>query len=75
MKELSFEEGGKVYLLCKNIIIKRPNNKFDFKKFGLFIIVWKISKYNYELLLFKMMQIYFIFYISLFEPVSKSVEV
>src|SRR6266699_1694064 len=42
MKRLSFEEGGKVYLLRKNIIIKRSNDKLNFKKLGLFIIVYKI---------------------------------
>ncbi len=53
MKGLSFEERGKVYLLCKNIIIKRSNDKLDFKKLRLFIIIYKISKYNYKLLLLK----------------------
>ncbi|SRR6266566_1140518 len=55
MKGSSFEKGSKVYLFCKNIIIKRLNDKLDFKKFGPFIIVRKISEYNYELLLFKTM--------------------
>ena len=55
MKGLSFEKGDKVYLLCKNIIIKRSNDKLDFKKFGPFIIVWKISENNYELSLSKTM--------------------
>ncbi len=53
MKRPSFKKGGKTYLLYKNIIIKRPNNKLDFKKLGLFIIVRKISKFNYKLLLSK----------------------
>ncbi len=39
MKRPSFEKESKVYLFYKNIIIKQPNNKLDFKKFGLFIIV------------------------------------
>jgi len=39
MKRLSFEKGDKMYLFYKNIIIKRPNNKLDFKKLKLFIIV------------------------------------
>ncbi len=55
MKGLSFKEGGKIYLFYKNITIKRPNNKLDFKKFGLFIIVRKILKNNYKLSLFKTM--------------------
>jgi len=53
IKGLSFEEGDKVYLFYKNIIIKRLNNKLDFKKFGFFIIIQKILKNNYKLLLFK----------------------
>ncbi len=53
MKGPSFEEKGKVYLFYKNIIIKQPNDKLDFKKFRPFIIVYKISEYNYKLSLFK----------------------
>ena len=53
MKGSSFEKRNKIYLLCKNIIIKRPNDKLDFKKFRLFIIIYKISKYNYKLSLSK----------------------
>ena len=75
MKGLSFEEEDKIYLLYKNIIIKRSNNKLDFKKFEPFIIVYKISEYNYELLLFKIIQIHPIFYISLFEFILKSTEI
>ncbi len=55
MKKPSFKKGGKVYLLYKNIIIKRLNDKLNFKKFGLFIIIYKISEFNYELLLSKTM--------------------
>ncbi len=51
MKGSSFEEGGKTYLFYKNITTKQPNNKLDFKKFGPFTITYKISKYNYKLLL------------------------
>ncbi len=53
MKRLSFEKRNKIYLLCKNITIKRPNDKLNFKKFGPFIIIYKISKFNYKLLLSK----------------------
>ena len=51
MKGLSFEKRGKIYLFYKNIITKRSNDKLDFKKLGLFIIIYKISEYNYKLLL------------------------
>ena len=53
MKKSFFEKRNKIYLLYKNIIIKRSNDKLDFKKFGFFIIIYKIVEYNYELLLFK----------------------
>ncbi len=39
IKGPSFEERGKTYLLRKNIIIKRLNDKLDFKKFELFTII------------------------------------
>ncbi len=55
MKRLFFEKRDKVYLFRKNIIIKRPNDKLDFKKFGLFIIIQKILKNNYKLSLLKTM--------------------
>jgi len=53
MKRPSFKKGSKVYLLYKNITIKRPNDKLNFKKFGSFIIIQKILENNYKLLLFK----------------------
>ncbi len=55
IKKPSFVKGNKVYLFYKNIIIKQPNNKLDFKKFKPFIIIYKILKYNYKLSLFKTM--------------------
>ncbi len=70
-----FEEEGKIYLLCKNIIIKRSNDKLDFKKLKPFIIIRKILKNNYKLLLLKIILIHLIFYIFLFEPILKSTEI
>ena len=74
MKGPSFEKEDKVYLLCKNIMIKQSNDKLGFKKFGPFIIVRKILKFNYKLSLLKSIQIHFIFYISLFEFIIKLTE-
>ena len=51
IKRLSLKKN--IYLLYKNIITKRSNNKLDFKKFEFFIIIYKILKYNYKLLLSK----------------------
>jgi len=53
IRRLSFEKGNKTYLFYKNITIKWLNDKLDFKKFKPFIIVRKILKFNYKLLLFK----------------------
>ncbi len=75
MKKLSFKKKDKMYLFYKNIIIKRPNDKLNFKKFESFIIICKISEYNYKLSLFKTMQIHSIFYISLFEFILESTEI
>ena len=75
MKRLSFEKGDKTYLFYKNIIIKQPNDKLNFKKLGPFIIIYKISEYNYKLSLLKIIQIYLIFYISLFEPILKLIKI
>ena len=45
------ERGDKVYLLRRNIKIKRSNKKLDFKKLGVFKIIKKLLDINYELLL------------------------
>jgi hypothetical protein len=74
MKGLSLKKGDKAYLLYKNITIKRPNDKLDFKKLGPFVINKKISGNNYELSLPKTIRIHPIFYISLFEPIPKSAQ-
>jgi hypothetical protein len=74
MKGLSLKKGNKTYLLYKNITTKKPNDKLDFKKLGLFIINRKILENNYKLLLPKIIQIHLIFYISLFESTLKSIQ-
>ena len=38
-----------VYLAIKNIIIKRPNKKLDYKYIGPYLIIKKLLKNNYEL--------------------------
>src|SRR6266699_2422815 len=48
--KIILQKKNKIYLFRKNIIIKRPNNKLNFKKFRFFIIIYKILKYNYKLL-------------------------
>ena len=59
-----------VYLVIKNITIKRFNKKLDYKYIGLYLIIKKILKNNYELNLLLGVRIYLIFYIFLFENVT-----
>ena len=56
-----------VYLATKNITIKRPSKKLDYKYLKLYKITKKISKNNYQLDLPSKVRIYLIFYISLLE--------
>ena len=58
-----------VYLIIKNIITKRLNKKLDYKYIGLYLVIKKILKNNYELDLLLKVKIYLIFYISLFKNV------
>ena len=58
-----------VYLVIKDITIKRFNKKLNYKYIGPYLIIKKILKNNYELNLLLKVKIYLIFYISLFENV------
>lgn len=73
IKGLIFKEENNVYLFCRNIKTKRPSDKLDYKKIGLFRILQKLSEISYELSLSLTMRIYPVFYISLFEPVLANV--
>ena len=46
---LDFKEGGIVYLLRRNIKIKRLSDKLDFKKLRLFKIKKKLGLVTYRL--------------------------
>jgi hypothetical protein len=67
--ELILKKGDKVYLLRRNINMKRPNDKLDHKKLGPFKIVEVVGPVNYRLELPKTINIYPIFHISLLEPI------
>ena len=56
-----------VYLATKNIIIKKPSKKLDYKYLGLYKVIKRISENNYQLDLLPKVRIYPIFYISLLE--------
>ena len=54
-----------VYLATKNITIKRLNKKLDYKYLGLYKVIKRILKNNYQLDLPPKVRIYPIFHISL----------
>ena len=58
-----------VYLVIKNITIKRFNKKFNYKYIGPYLIIKKILNNNYKLDLLLKVKIYLIFYISLYKIV------
>jgi hypothetical protein len=58
----------KIYLLRKNIKIKKPSSKLDFTKLGPFEIEKKKRSLNYKLRLPEEIRFYLVFYIALFEP-------
>ena len=47
--EHSYKEGNIVYLSQQNIKTKRPSNKLDFKRLGLFRIRKVVGRLDYEL--------------------------
>ena len=68
------KRGDKVYLSARNLRTKRPSEKLDFKKLGLFVIEEKISTSNYRLSLLDTMKVYTnVFYISLLELVPPDI--
>ena len=65
----TFKGRDKVFLLRKNIKIKRPSAKLDHVKIGPFRVIKRIGKVNYRLELPKTIRIYSVFYIVLLERV------
>lgn len=67
------KEGGKVYLLRKNIKTKRPNDKLDYVKLGPFEIKERLGNVTYKLDLPEDMRIHPVFHVSLLEPAPDNV--
>ncbi len=65
--EPTLKKEEKVYLIQKNIKIKRLSNKLDNRKLGLFKIKKVIKLVNYKLSLLRIINIHLIFYILLLE--------
>ena len=47
LKGLTFSERSMVYLITKNIIIKKPSKKLDYKYLELYKVTKRILKNNY----------------------------
>ncbi len=68
------ERGDKVYLISRNLYIKRLSKKLDFKKIRPFKVEERISDNNYRLTLLATIRLrIYMFYISLLELVYKDV--
>ena len=65
--EPTLKKGDKVYLIRRNIKTKRPSDKLNHKKIGLYKIKKIKGLVNYELALLSNINIYPVFYISLLE--------
>src|SRR5438034_11253110 len=63
------KEGGKVYLLRRNIRLKRPYEKLDFKKYGPYKIEKKFLDLVYKLRLPKGSYRHLVFHVSLLKLV------
>jgi len=66
-----FKKGEKVFLLRRNIKTKRPSDKLDYKKLGLFKISKKIGQLNYKPQLPNTMRNHLVFHILLLEKANQ----
>jgi len=64
------EIGDEVWLLRRYVKTNRPTSKVDYKCFGKFRIMQKVSSHPYKLDLSTSMKIHPVFHISLLEPAS-----
>jgi hypothetical protein len=72
----NLKRGEKVYLLRRNIKMKRLSQKLDHQKIGPFTIEEKLGLVNYKLQLPKsMLKIHPVFYILLLEPAPKNAKI
>src|SRR5436190_21451426 len=75
VQEHSYKEGDKVYLLRQNIKTKRPSDKLDFKRLGLFRIKQVVGRLDYELELPRGSWLHLVFHTLLLELVPSSTSI
>jgi len=78
----TLREGDYVYLFLRNLHLKQPSTKLDFKKYRPFRIIRKVVTFNFELDLPVIMKVRIkVFYISLLElalrkvPLEKKIKI
>jgi hypothetical protein len=71
----SLQNGDRVYLLRRHIKTRRPSDKLDFKKLGLFRVIERVSSVNYKLELPKTSKLHPVFHVSLLEPAKGTAQV
>ena len=71
---LTLKEGDLVYLLRKNVKIKRPSGKLNYTKLSPFMVKDKLRTVIYRLALPKDIKIHLVFYISLLKPTLRNVK-
>jgi murein L,D-transpeptidase YcbB/YkuD len=69
------KEGDKMYLLTKNLKIRKKSKKLDHVKVEPFFIKAVKGPINYELDLLKDAKVFLVFHISLLEPVDPSTSI
>jgi hypothetical protein len=70
----TLREGDYVYLFSRNLHLKRPSAKLNFKKYGPFRVARKVATFNFELNLPATMKVRTkVFYVLLLELVLKKV--
>jgi len=70
----TLREGDYIYLFLRNLYLKRPSAKLDFKKYGPFRIIRKVATFNFELDLLIIMKVRTkVFHVSLLELAPKKV--
>src|SRR5882757_10611891 len=71
---LTLKERDLIYLLRKNVKIKRLSEKLNYTKLGPFRIKDKLGNVMYRLALLKDIRIHLMFYVSLLELILRNVK-
>jgi hypothetical protein len=71
-QNLNISVGDKVWLLRRNLKIRRPSDKLDYRRLGPFCVSKQVNEVAYRLDLPSSMKIHLVFHVSLLEPYRES---